>query len=60
MDIAALSFSMSTNRIASNIGVALMSKVLDTMEVSGEALTEMIETASVPTSGLGEHLDIRV
>ncbi|MCI9361899.1 MAG: putative motility protein [Hungatella sp.] len=59
MDISALS-SMSTSQMVSNMGVALLSKVLDTAEVTGEALNEMIETASVPVSGLGEYLDIRV
>lgn len=59
MDISALS-SMSASQMVSNMGVALLSKVLDTAEVTGEALNEMIETASVPVSGLGENLDIRV
>lgn len=59
MDISALS-SVSASQMVSNMGVALLSKVLDTAEVTGEALNEMIETASVPVSGLGEYLDIRV
>lgn len=59
MDISALS-SMSASQMVSNMGVSLLSKVLDTAEVTGEALNEMIETASVPVSGLGENLDIRV
>lgn len=59
MDISALS-SMSASQMVSNMGVALLSKVLDTAEVTGEALNEVIETASVPVSGLGENLDIRV
>ncbi|MCI8726207.1 MAG: putative motility protein [Hungatella sp.] len=60
MDIAALSYSMSTSRMASNMGVALLSKVLDTAEVTGDAINQMLETASMPVSGLGEYLDIRV
>ena len=60
MDIAALSFSMSTSRASSNMGIALLSKVLDTAEVTGEAINEMIESASVTVPGLGEYLDIRV
>lgn len=60
MDIAALSFSMSTSRVSSNMGIALLSKVLDTAEVTGEAINEMIESASVTVPGLGEYLDIRV
>lgn len=59
MDISAMS-SMSASQMVSNMGVALLSKVLDTAEATGEALNEMIETASVPVSGLGEYLDIRV
>ena len=60
MDIAALSYSMSTSRMASNMGVALLSKVLDTAEVTGDAINQMLETASMQVSGLGEYLDIRV
>lgn len=56
MDIAAMSLSLSACSTNTNISIAMMSKVLDTVEVAGEALTEMIE--SVPTPGLGERIDI--
>lgn len=56
MDIAAMSLSLSACSTNTNISLAMMSKVLDTAEVTGEALTEMIE--SIPTPGLGEHIDI--
>ncbi|MEY8338355.1 YjfB family protein [Lachnospiraceae bacterium 62-35] len=58
MDIAALSVSMSTSRFAADVSMALMSKALDTAEIAGEALTEMMEAASI-VPGLGEHIDIR-
>lgn len=56
MDVAAMSLSLSACETNTNISLAMMSKVLDTVEVAGEALTEMIQ--SVPTPGLGEHIDV--
>ena len=35
MDIAALSVSMSASRLSTNMGIALLSKVLDTAEETG-------------------------
>lgn len=58
MDIAALSMSMSASRLSTNMGIALLSKVLDTAEETGEILDEMMAEAAAP--GLGEILDIRV
>ncbi|MCI8888990.1 MAG: putative motility protein [Hungatella sp.] len=56
MDIAAMSLSLSACSTNTNISIAMMSKVLDTVEASGEALTEMIQ--AIPTQGLGEHIDV--
>lgn len=58
MDVSALALSVSAGRTNSSISIALMSKVLDTAEATGEALNEMIESAVIP--GLGENIDIRV
>lgn len=65
MDIAALSTSMSMEKLQVNVGYAMMSKVMDTMEMSTEAMAEMLEAAaqvsggaSIP--GLGENIDILV
>ena len=58
MDIAALSVAMSASRLSTNMGIALLSKVLDTAEETGEILDEMMAEAVTP--GLGEILDIRV
>ena len=63
MDIAALSTAMSMEKLHVNVGYAMMSKVMDTMEMSTEAMAEMLEAAaqisggaSVP--GVGENIDI--
>ena len=58
MDISGLSVSMSTSSINTGLEVAMLSKVLDSAEIAGEALNEMMEAVASP--GLGENLDIRV
>ncbi|MEZ3487283.1 MAG: YjfB family protein [Lachnospiraceae bacterium] len=65
MDIAALSTAMSMEKLQVNVGYAMMAKVMDTMEMSTEAMAEMLESAaqisggaSIP--GLGENIDILV
>lgn len=58
MDISGLSVSMSTSSINTGLEIALLSKVLDSAEVAGEALNEMMD--AVPVPGLGENIDIRV
>lgn len=58
MDISGLSVSMSTSSINTGLEVAMLSKALDSAEITGEALNEMIEAVTIP--GLGENLDIRV
>ena len=65
MDIAALSTAMSMEKLHVNVGYALMSKVMDTIEMSTVAMAEMLEAAaqisggaSVP--GVGENIDILV
>lgn len=56
MDIPALASSMAMENLGMNVSLAVMSKILDTAEASGEALTQMIEAAEIP--GLGENIDI--
>ena len=64
MDVAALSTAMSMEKLQLNVGYAMMSKVMDTMEMSGEAMAEMLDTAQVSGGavipGLGENIDILV
>ena len=65
MDIAALSTAMSMEKLQVNVGYAMMSKVMDTMEMSTEAMAEMLESAAqisggAAIPGLGENIDILV
>ncbi len=58
MNVASLSMSFSTGRMAAEMSVSLLSKALDVAEVTGDALTQMMEEVPV-VSGLGEFLDLR-
>ena len=60
MDIPELSMAMASSRLSQNISYALMAKVLDTAEMAGEELIEMLEAPVVATPGLGENIDIVV
>lgn len=65
MDIAALSTAMSMQQLHLNISYAMMSKVMDTMEMSTEAMAEMMDAAAqisggAAIPGLGENIDILV
>lgn len=48
---------MSMSNLSMNVNIAVMSKILDTAEATGEALAQMIDAAPVP--GLGEIIDVR-
>ncbi|MCI9618945.1 MAG: putative motility protein [Dorea sp.] len=65
MDIAALSTAMSMQQLHLNVSYAMMSKVMDTMEMSTEAMAEMMDAAAqisggAAIPGLGENIDILV
>ncbi len=65
MDIAALSTAMSMQQLHLNVSYAMMSKVMDTMEMSTEAMAEMMDAAAqisggTAIPGLGENIDILV
>ena len=65
MDIAALSTAMSMQQLHLNVSYAMMSKVMDTMEMSTEAMAEMMDPAAqisggAAIPGLGENIDILV
>ena len=56
---------MSMEKLQMNVGYAMMAKVMDAMEMSTEAMAEMMDAAaqisggaSIP--GLGENIDILV
>ena len=57
MDISALSVTLPTLELSGQLGIAVLSKALDTAEVTGDAIAQMIE-ASV--TGLEQNFDIRV
>lgn len=56
MDISALSVAMPTGRVNTGLEYAMLSKALDTVEETGDAITKMMEAA---VTGLGGNLDIR-
>ena len=57
MDISSIYFSMPSGNVTNAIDVALLAKVLDTAEQSGDALAQMMEAVA---TGLGQHMDLRV
>ena len=65
MDIAALSTARSMQQLHLNVSYAMMSKVMDTMEMSTEAMAEMMDAAAqisggAAIPGLGDNIDILV
>lgn len=58
MDIPALSMSLSQIDVSNKVGVALLSKSLDTMEELGEGMTKMMEASVTPH--LGQNIDLSV
>ncbi len=63
MDIAGLSTVLSTSRLQSQVGVAVVSKAMDTNEAMGQGLIEMIDAAAMEQSvnpHVGSNLDIRI
>ncbi|MCI8886048.1 MAG: putative motility protein [Dorea sp.] len=65
MDIAALSTAMSMQQLHLNVSYAMMAKAMDTMEMSTEAMAEMMDAAAqisggAAVPGLGENIDILV
>ena len=48
MDIAALATKMAYTNLQTDIGVGMMDKALDQMELVGEQLVMMIEATAVP------------
>ena len=63
MDIAGLSMAMSTNRIQSQVGTAVLSKTMDTNEALGQGLVKMIDSAAMEQSvnpNVGANFDMRI
>ena len=58
MDIAGLSTAMSQQQIMTNIGVAVLSQSLSTVEQAGDSMVKMMEQSVAPN--LGQNIDVAV
>lgn len=58
MDIAALSIAMNEINTNNDVGVALLSKSLDQMEIQGESMQKMMEASVYPH--LGQNIDYSI
>ena len=60
MDIPSLSMALSQNRILTDVGVAMLSKNLDTMEAAGQNMIAGIESVSETSvnPNIGSNIDI--
>ena len=56
MNISVLAIPIYSGSGGTGLEIAMMSKALDTAEITGDAINKMLE-ASV--TGLGQHIDIR-
>ncbi len=62
MDIPALSMALSQNKVLNDFGVAMLSKSLDTMQDTGEALVATIDAAAELSvnPNVGGNIDLRI
>ncbi|MGL5259624.1 MAG: YjfB family protein [Lachnospiraceae bacterium] len=63
MNIAALSTSLATNSALSNVGYAVLGKMLDTNDVQGQNMVKMLEGAALSRSvnpNIGSNIDVIV
>lgn len=63
MDIAQVSMALAQNQLASDVGVAMLSKALDTSQALGQGMIEMLDSSAMEqsiTPNLGANIDIRV
>ncbi|MDO5293294.1 MAG: YjfB family protein [bacterium] len=58
MDIASLSIAMSQSSLSSAISIGMLSKSLDQVEATGDAMTAMLEESVDPN--VGQHIDIKL
>ena len=58
MDIAALPYYLSASKTQNDIGFAMMGKVLDQVETTGEGMQKILESSVTP--GLGQNIDYSV
>ncbi len=62
MDIPALSMALSQNKILTDVGVAMISKNLDTLEGAGEMITASMDAVSELSVNpdIGANFDMRI
>lgn len=63
MDIAGLSMSMASSNLQTKVGMAVLGKAMDTQEAQGQAVVELIDSATMErsvTPQLGANIDIRL
>ena len=63
MDITGLSMAMSTNQVQTQVGTAVLSKSMDTLETLGQGMVAMIDAAAMEQSvapHVGGNFDMRI
>ena len=58
MDIASISTAMSMAELQTDIGIAVLSKSMDNMEVMGEGMKKILESSVTPH--IGGNVDVTV
>lgn len=58
MDIASLSTALSMSQVNNDIGILMLGKQLDTVEVMGDSMVKMMEQSVNPH--LGANIDISI
>ncbi len=58
MDITSLSTALSTTQLQNDVGVLMLGKQLDTVEVMGDSMIKMMEQSVNPH--LGANIDISI
>ena len=58
MDIASISTAMSMAELQTDIGIAVLSKSMDNMEVMGEGMKKILESSVTPH--IGGNVDVSV
>lgn len=58
MDIASLSTALSMSKVNNDVGVAVLGKQLDMVEVMGDSMIKMMEQSVTPH--LGTSIDISI
>ncbi|MCR5303034.1 MAG: YjfB family protein [Lachnospiraceae bacterium] len=63
MDIAGLSTALSLSKAQNDVGILMLSKALDTSQVQGQGMVEMLDSAAMERSvnpAVGGSIDYRV